>query len=270
MTYCANEWISDFTYEGLMTTIQGLPVTAAEAPPAYLQNLTDRLLIVGTIALTTAQASLNPIFILPQSGEVLARIPGDYAIMLKDGNGAEVARYPFTPQEYHYGPPAPSLDGQLATAAEPADLLGIYELVPYVEGVTAVEIWGPADTLLGRVVAQAGQPVITMTAPTAGQLVISDTLEIGWNATDPDGEALIFNVEYAVDQGQSWTSIALHKTEPHLTIALRDLHRGADLRFRVWASDGIHTGSDVIQVQVAEATPDAQPLRLFLPLVAHP
>lgn len=240
MTYCEREWISDFTYEGLMTTIQGLPVGAAGVDEPALRNQTDRLLITGLITPTTGAATLNPIFTLPNAGDVVESTPGDYAIVLKDGTGTEVARYPFTPQPFHYGPPAPAADGQVA-AAEVVELLGIQALLPTVEGVTAVELWGPGNTLLHTVIAQPGKPVITLHTPQPGQIVISDTLTVAWDAVDPDGEALIYNVEYSVDQGQSWESVALNLTQPQLIVALRDLRRGPDLRFRVWASDGIHT-----------------------------
>ncbi|MFN8492408.1 MAG: metallophosphoesterase [Caldilineaceae bacterium] len=251
MTYCAREWMSDFTYEGMMTTIQGLPVGAAAADEARLRNQTDRLLLAGVIAPATGKATLNPGFILPHAGEVVERVAGDYAIVLKDGNGNELARYPFTPHTFDYGPPAPSTDNQVATVTEAESLLGIHELVPYVDGVTAVEVWGPATTLLGSIVAKPGKPTIAITAPTTGQIVTGDTLAVAWNAADPDGEPLFFNVEYSVDQGQSWESIALNLTEPQLTVALRDLRRGQDLRFRVWASDGIHTSMAEMPAGVA-------------------
>jgi hypothetical protein len=244
MTYCEREWMSDFTYEALMTTIQGLPVGAAEVDQPYLRNQTDRLLISGLVTPTTALATLNPIFTLPNAGEVVTSTPGDYAIVLKDNAGTELARYPFTPHPFHYGPPAPPVDGQVdggVVAAEAEALLGIHELVPTVAGVTTVELWGPGNVLLHRVVAQPGKPVVTLTAPSAGQIVISDTITLAWDAVDPDGEALVYNVEYSVDQGQSWESVALNLTQPQLAVALRDLRQGADLRFRVWASDGINT-----------------------------
>ena len=240
MTYCEREWISDFTYEAIMTTIQNLPVGAAEVDQPYLRNRMDRLLISGLVTPTTNLAKLSPIFTLPNAGEVVESTPGDYAIVLKDGAGTEVARYPFTPHPFDYGPPAPTADGQVATA-ELIAMLGIHELVPTVEGITTVEIWGPGNLLLHTVVAQPGKPVVTLHTPQPGQIIVSDTLTVAWDAVDPDGEALFYNVEYSVDQGQSWESVALNLTQPQLTVALGDLRRGADLRFRVWASDGIHT-----------------------------
>ena len=240
MTYCEREWISDFTYEALMTTIQNLPVGAAGVDQPYLRNRMDRLLISGLVTPTTNLATLSPIFTLPNAGEVVESTPGDYAIVLKDGAGTAVARYPFTPHPFDYGPPAPTTEGQVATA-ELIEALGIHELVPTVEGVTTVELWGPGNLLLHSVVAQPGKPVVTLHTPQPGQIIVSDTLTVAWDAVDPDGEALFYNVEYSVDQGQSWESVALNLTQPQLTVALGDLRRGADLRFRVWASDGIHT-----------------------------
>lgn len=241
MTYCSKEWMSDFTYEGMMTTIQGLPVGAAALDEARLRNQSDRLLIDGVITPSAGKATLNPGFILPHAGEIVERVAGDYALVLKDGNGSELARYPFTPHPFNYGPPAPTTDNQVAAVTDAESLLGIHELVPYVDGVTAVEVWGPANTLLGSIVAKAGKPVVTITAPAAGQIISSDTVDVAWDATDPDGEPLFFNLEYSADQGQTWESVALNLTEPHLAVALRDLRRGQDIRFRVWASDGIHT-----------------------------
>lgn len=250
MTYCDYEWMSDFTYEAMMSTIQSLPANRATTEEARLRNQTDRLLIAGTIDGNTQQATLDPLFILPAVGEVEDRIPGDYAIVLKDGEGQEVARYAFAPHAFDYGPPLPAAANQ-DTLTQEGNLLGIHELVPYVEGVTTVEIQGPDHSLLGSVAAKAGKPEVAITAPTAGDIITSDSLDVTWSASDPDGDALVYNLQYSVDQGQHWESIALNLRAARYTVALRQLRRGQDLRFRVWASDGIHTASAEMPIGIA-------------------
>lgn len=251
MTYCKREWISDFTYEGLMDTIQSLPVTAAKRSQARFRNQTERLLIAGTINPTTGETLLDPIFMLPNAGEVEERITGAYTIVLRNDTGGEVARYPFTPQPYHYGAPAPASDVGNTAGKETDPLLGIHEFVPYLPDVTTVDILGQTGELLNRVVAQTGKPIVAITAPPQGEIITSDAIAIAWTATEPDGEALVYHLQYSVDKGATWETITRNLTKQQFTVERRHLRQSQDLRFRVWASDGIHTSSTEMAMGIA-------------------
>src|SRR5262249_41538616 len=93
MTYCPFQWISDFTYEGLVDSYRSGGAALKIAGGA----VTDRLLVVGPIDPTNMSVQLQPLFVVPNADELKERIPGPYDIVLRDAGGAELARYPFTP-----------------------------------------------------------------------------------------------------------------------------------------------------------------------------
>jgi hypothetical protein len=97
MTYCANQWISDFTYEGLMTYFKANPVRATDGLVRIAAG--DRLLIGGTIDPVTNATILDPILRVPDVAEITPPTGGDYAIVLRGAGNQELARYAFTPIE---------------------------------------------------------------------------------------------------------------------------------------------------------------------------
>ncbi len=220
MTYCKNLWISDYTYERLLNHFQN----HLGGPDPGKQNKTDRLLVIGTIDSTTNVIEIEPLFVLPDVGEVEKRIPGDYAIVLQDVSSAELARYDFTP------------DGMAGI-----DLMGITELVPYMEGTTKVAIEKMGEELKA-VTAGAAQPSVTITNPRVENSVRGDTLVVSWTASDQDGDSLTFLVEY--HNGEHWETVALNVTENTFKVDVSNMTGGIQGRVRVWVTDGIHTASD--------------------------
>jgi len=237
MTYCANQWVSDFTYEALMSRFQTGPTTAAAALDLRAVNQTDRLLVVGNIYTPTMTVTLQPLFVIPNAGEVEPRVPGEeYAIVLRGAGGAELARYPFTPKEVHGGP-APDQERN-------EDYLAISELVPYVAGTTQVVIEGPGGAALKTVSAGANPPSVTVVSPNGGETLAGPTITVSWTASDPDGDPLSFNVQYSPDNGATWETVAQNLTGNSVELDAGNIVSGAQGLFRVWVSDGIHTASD--------------------------
>ncbi|MCB9433228.1 MAG: hypothetical protein H6668_14720 [Ardenticatenaceae bacterium] len=81
MSYCPNQWLSDFTYEALLAHFQNNPILTHSATPM------DRLSIIGTIDPATNQVELAPLFIIPDADDIEPRTPGDYAIVLRNSTG---------------------------------------------------------------------------------------------------------------------------------------------------------------------------------------
>jgi hypothetical protein len=239
MTYCANEWISDFTYEGLLDWFQGKSGVAALATAALdAATATDRLLVSGSIDPATHAVELATLYVVPDAAEIEPPTPGPYAIVLRSAGGGELARYPFTPAEMHGGPLLQS------SGPREVELLSISEFVPYVAGATRVDIEGPSGTLLKVVKAGAAPPTVTLLSPNGGGAVAGDPVAVTWQAADPDGDPLAFAVQYTADDGATWLMAAQYITGTTALIPRANLAAGPAARFRVWASDGIHTASD--------------------------
>lgn len=239
MTYCDFLWISDFTYEGLMDFMQDwwTPQTVMER---RLLDQTDRLLVTGSIDPTTHQVDLQPLFIIPDAGDLQPRVPGSYALVLRSASGAELARYPFTPDEATLYPAM----GPTAHSQADDRVLLISELVPFVDGTTRVDLQGPGGGLLESVRAGASPPMVTVTAPNGGEFLDGDPIVVTWTASDPDGDPLTFNVQYSHDNGENWQMVAQNVTNHSTQIAAINIPGGQQALFRVWASDGLHTSSD--------------------------
>jgi subtilisin-like proprotein convertase family protein len=237
MTYCPYQWVSDFTYEGLMSFYQG------GSPPAVVAGTgtepTDRLLVLGTINAETNEVDLQPLFIIPNAEDLVERTPGDYAIVLLDSGGSELARYPFTPRKAADGHGVPIDDDP----SREVDFLFINELVPFVAGTTRVDIEGPSG-VLESVSAGENAPSVTIVAPNGGEVLDQATINVEWTSDDIDGDDLTFNVQYSADDGATWEMIAQNITDTSIELDAINVTRTEVGRFRVWVSDGIHTTSD--------------------------
>jgi hypothetical protein len=238
MTYCPKEWISDFTYEGLLDWFQGKGSLAArEAAATDATTAADRLLVSGSIDPATNVVELATLYVVPNAAEIEPPIPGPYAIVLR-GAGGELARYPFTPAEMHGGP------NLQPSGQRDVELLSISEFVSYVAGTTRVDIEGPGGVVRKTVTAGAAPPTVTLLSPNGGETVTADPVTVVWSATDADGDPLTFAVQYTADDGATWQMAAQDIAETTALIPRANLTAGAAARFRVWVSDGIHTASD--------------------------
>lgn len=229
MSYCpAPLWISDHTYEGLLNHFQ-----AHLGPPATdpgSQNRMDRLLVIGTFDSLLSEVDLQPIFVLPNVGELQDRMAGDFAIVLRDLNGGELARYPFS-----------------VSRIVDSELFEISELVPYVEGTTRLDI-ELKQTILKTIEAGPNPPQVNITSPVSEDDIKGDSVQVSWDASDVDGDPLVFDVEYSDDYGQNWNALSIHTTRNSLIFDMMPIENIGALRFKVWATDGIHTSADVAEL----------------------
>jgi subtilisin-like proprotein convertase family protein len=233
MTYCPNQWISDFTYEGLLDFFRSGSGAAATAGVGG--EVTNRLLVIGTIDPATMAVQLQPLFIVPNAGELKERVPGPYAIVLRDAGGGELARYPFTPSTVHEGPGV--------GPDRSVDLLYINELVPFVDGTSKVEIVGPTGVLYS-VSAGAGAPSVTLLSPNGGETLDQPVVPISWTSNDPDGDLLTFSLQYSKDGGATWEIVAQYLEGDHVDLDAANIGRTEQGKFRILVSDGVHTASD--------------------------
>jgi hypothetical protein len=234
MTYCDLQWVSKFTFEGLMDRIQ---LEGSGGGAAAASATTDRLLVVGSIDPATKVVQLQPLFILPNAVEVQMRVPGPYAIVLRNAAGTELARYPFTPSESHTDPSD-------SPESESKAVLFVDELVPYVADTGRVDIEGSGGTVLTTVSAGANAPSVRVVSPNGGEVLSGATIPVSWTASDIDGDPLAFNVQYTRDGGSSWEMVAQNLKGTSVELDAINFPAGSSARIRVWASDGIHTASD--------------------------
>jgi hypothetical protein len=132
-------------------------------------------------------------------------------------------------------------------------------LVPSVPDTAQIDITGPSGRL-HSVRAGMNTPQVTITMPNGGEHLSGNTIPVAWVASDADGDALTFTVQYSADNGATWEAVADNITGTSVEVHAINVVASNQGRFRVWVSDGIHTSSDVSDgpFTVPNAVPEAR------------
>jgi hypothetical protein len=250
MTYCANEWVSDFTYEGMRNYIQAnLPAQdqlAGPERPATPAVTGDFLAVYGTLDPVAQTASLPVVLRQTQVAVVPPLVPGPYHLRLYDAGSSLLADYAFTPQA--------DTDDTGAT---------IGQIVAWKAGTRRIALYSDAAAAeIASINVSANPPSVSAVAHTGGaSLPASGPITVTWTANDPDGDPLKFTVLYSNDNRATWHALA-HGLTTNLALDASSLDGTGGLSrgwFRVVADDGVLTGqADNGPFSVAGKAPAAQ------------
>ena len=245
MTYCNNQWISDYTYRGILkrlcseekpncpnrselTRAGGSPasVRSSAAPDLLRKKGGRRLAVNGSLALPSNKLSRTQLSVL--GGLPISKRPRKslYAIKLVGRSGRTLKRYPFEPKIESDLPP-----GEEAAAID--------EVVPFDVAARRVEITrGPKVLRSARVSRHA--PSVKLTAPKKKKL--KKRVKVRWRARDADGGRLTYTLLYS-HRGKNFIPVASGLRKRSYRVDLRRLPGGKKAKFRVIANDGVLTGS---------------------------
>jgi hypothetical protein len=245
MSYCADQWLSDYTYRGIYRRLMGTELTpglqAAAQPqasddPRILGTVFssrpmiagDFLSLAGIIMPDTKAASLQVVRRLSAVASIPSRTPGQYSIRLLSRSGAVLASYPFTPE----------------AVEDASELLSFYQVVNAVPGAAAVQIVRLADAaVLDSYPLSANPPTISgVTLVNAPNPVIG-TVTLSWKAGDPDGGALSFDLSYSRDGGLTFMPLRFGVKGSSAQVDTGPLGGSTSAVFRVTASDGANLAS---------------------------
>lgn len=237
MTYCDNEWISDFTYEGIRdemldeASMALLGRSVATAPQTFLE-------VYGQIITATQQVTLDTFFVTTASW-TYAPGTGAYSIRLFDAGDALLATYPFTPLAEHLeqGPVDPAI--LRPAGPDPAD---IDEYVPWVPGTKRIAIYQGNQQLASRTVSDHA-PQVTLTGPGQGATITGEQITLSWQGSDADGDVLTYWLEYSIDGGNQWQVLGSETRSTQLSLETAFLPGTNQGKFRILASDGVNTTS---------------------------
>jgi hypothetical protein len=218
-------WINQITYWHLLTQLQDLP----DPPVILVQGTLARIegRVVGRLG--TAYQMDSRVDLQPAMG-------GDWAIVLRDGRGGELGRYPFAAVWW------------LPDAEVERSVIGFTYRVPDPPGVAVIELVGPGG-VLDRRVYSAHAPTVRILAPAEGARVPAGALQVAWEGTDEDGDALVYSLFYSANGGATWQIQAIEQsaTTLDLTVAAGP----GPHRIRVVASDGARSGEAALTFAVA-------------------
>ena len=245
MTYRCWQWISDYTYRGILKTLNeegDTPIPKAPSIPAF--GATERgpgetLVVVGNIDLVTKNVTMEPFLKLPGAAPYDAQPPngGSLTIDLYNELGESLASYPIEAFPYTDTPP-----GEHESAL-------ISALVPFVSGTTKITISDNGEQIFSRDVLPTS-PRITELSPANGEVFErgagNNNITVSWNVTSDSSSELgtnplTFFVMYSPDAGKSWHTVASHITENEVKLNLDDLPGSEEALFGVIATDGVNT-----------------------------
>jgi hypothetical protein len=248
MSYCSNQWISDYTYRGMYNFMTGGPLVMSaqdeEELPRFEQQPDDGqkmlpfssqgalvsgdwVLVQGMIINGTNTASLQKLTRLSETAGIPALVPGAYSIRLTDNGGNTLADYPFTPTP-----------GDETTP----DLMGISQIVTMTAGARQLRIVRLSDNLtLATQAISANAPAVSNVALQGAPNPVTGTVTLAWSASDADGDALTFDVFYSNDGGATFTGVQSNLSGNSAQIDTASLAGGSGF-FRVFASDGVNIG----------------------------
>ena len=155
----------------------------------------------------------------------------------------------------------------LAADDESSDRFFFLEVAPRAAGATAtaagaalaaaVEIH-QGEEVRARRAASAQPPTVRLLSPNGGETLHPGAV-VTWEAADPDGDELTFDVSYSADGGATWRLLAMgvvgNTWELQSLDALPGTNEG---RMRVLANDGYHSVADVSDG--AWSVPNSPPL----------
>jgi hypothetical protein len=215
MNYCDPQWVSDYTYEAWWTYDNSLRISQADQTSGA-----RAFLISGSIDPETKRVAFQPAYAIDLPAWLPQR--GDYTLELLDIQDRVLAAYPFAPI-------AAQPDRWRDASTE--EISGFHVTVPYLEGVSALQV-RRGTAILGTLRPGTRSPSVSAAEIRSGQL--------SWTSRDIDRDALHYLVRASTDDGRTWQTVGLNLAEPSVNLTWLD-SRGHRLLVQILASDGLNT-----------------------------
>ena len=222
MSYCRPTWISAYTYASLFGKFYLFG-------PSEPLSERDYLAVAGTYNAISNTAELAQAYSLamPEQEEYERAGEGELRLDVLDSQGNALFSRSFAPM-HHVG----------ASGADEGERIWL-EVLPLLPGATSIQLVHDGEVLASRT-ASANPPQVTLEAPTAGG-EFPESLEVRWSASDPDGDALVFSIQYSTDGGESWSAAAVNLSGSSYTLDTTEMAGSSGAKIRIAASDGFHT-----------------------------
>lgn len=226
-------WSSDSTYrysfQHLRSAITPL------APAATSEQQTTQLLIGGYIT-PDGHASIQAGY--EASGALLAEIQANLAETTEPTGEYQLRRY--GAGNVLIGS-SPVVISRFINESE-GESFAFFSLVSTATALTRLELVRVNQGVIAERAAGANPPTVAITQPAAGTSH-TGTLYMSWTGTDPDGDALMYQVRYSNDNGANWMALTGATTATSLVVDLGSLPGGVKSMVSVMASDGLHSAA---------------------------
>jgi hypothetical protein len=233
MSYCSFEWISDYTYEAMydfMAANQGGAQNASTQEIESLGLQGDFLSVYGLIYPNRDTATISRLRRLSEVSRIPPYGKGNYSIRLLNKEGSVLAAYVFLPSKvYDFDEPA----------------LSFGQIVEFVGGTRKVQIF---ENRTGKILTERSlslhSPVI-QNVRLVGWLPnpVTGVVTLAWDASDSDGDPLVFDIFYSRDNGTSFMPLKINVVGNSTAIDTAGLGGASTAVLRVVASDGVQSSA---------------------------
>jgi hypothetical protein len=239
MSYEKPRWPSDYTYKALYNALPGAAARSPAAATALAQEVVraqEVLAVTGFITPTEGTATLDYAYRLSQglvstrkltklASRIQPSTAATYSLRLLDAADGVLREQPFDlPPDDHPAGEARSFN----------------MLMPY-DPATAFIVLYEGDTELTRRSVSQSPPSVQVLSPNGGEN-ITGSMTVQWLADDPDGDPLLYTVQYSRNAGDEWQTLVSNYYTQTLVV---DHVPGSDAALvRVIATDGVNTADD--------------------------
>jgi hypothetical protein len=262
MSYCPSGgskqgWISPFTWNKMFNNLSASALATAAAPSA---SYTSTLVINATIgnpALGPENGHFGDLHKVDADAPLTALPAGADSVELRDGAKVLASQSFDASFQSEYGAGNPLLRFNAAGTGTPTPQATVSFVMPWAEGATSIVLLHGTTVLDTRAVS-AGAPGVLITSPSSSvSWQAGSTQTLTWAGADPDGDALHYSVFYSND-GSEWELLESGISGNALLLNVDALAGGANVRFRVVATDGVNVGFDETSAPIS--VPDKLPI----------
>jgi len=116
--------------------------------------------------------------------------------------------------------------------------------IPFAEGTKAVQILNITGHIVASKVISDHAPVVHVLSPNGGEILTSDHVQVSWEASDLDGDPLVYNVLVSGDEGITWNPVETGLKQTTYDLPLTGFSGGNNYIVKVITSDGANTAED--------------------------
>ena len=240
-------WTSDYTFKAVFNNLRNATLLASVAQPSSalrgVQRVTvgEKLMISGMITGTgpnSAVLGYANLLSAAAVAEALAHLNDsastspDYTLRAFDAGGGLISSAALSTTTTHN-----HSDDEITL------FTGFVDPNP---AIVRFQVVNASNVPLGARLAGAATPIISITNPT-GASNIGNVMNVSWNASDADGDALLFTLRYSNDNGATWRVLGNPIGGNSLNVDMTDgLPGGTQALLQVVASDGVHSSSATV------------------------
>ena len=239
MSYCSPYWISDYTFEGMYQYL------ISNDRPRLVQRTTlqpvpgNWLIASGTLDPEDDEGGFVVVRRTDSVMDPTAPMPGGFTLELRNSAGGVLASHGFTAN------PIADEPGRFA-----------FELVvPFVPGTAELRaVEDATQRVLATLEVSANAPLVSDVQLPGAPDPVDGMVTVTWNGSDPDADALTFDVFASRDGGANYRPIHLGIAGTSVALDTSMLGGGPNT-LRVVASDGVQTAYAESATFTARARP---------------